>query len=74
MNHARRHIMPDHSARIAQIEQILRSGVTSSSVDGTQITIDHESLRKELRKLRAEDDVQRLRRPRISSVDLSRLF
>ena len=65
--------MADNTRRIAEIREILRTGVVSSNVDGTSITIDPESLRKELRQLTGEDDTQRLRRPRISSVNLQGL-
>lgn len=65
--------MADNTARIAEIRAVLRSGVTASTVDGGSLTIDPESLRRELRNLVAEDDVQRTRRPRISTVNLSGL-
>lgn len=62
--------MPDNSARIAEIEAILESGVTSSNIDGTQETTDFAQLRLELSRLRATDTTQRVRRPRLSSVNL----
>ena len=65
--------MADNSQRIALIDKLLRSGVTSSTVDGTSVAIDPESLREERRRLMAEDETQRIRRPRISSVDISGL-
>ena len=65
--------MADNTARIAAIRAILRTGVTSTTVDGTSTTIDPASLRAELRQLVAEDDVQRVRRPRISTVNVARL-
>ena len=65
--------MADNTRRIAEIREILRTGVVSSSVDGTNISIDVDSLRRELRQLMSEDDTQRVRRPRISSVDISGL-
>jgi len=64
----------DNTARIAQIRKILRSGVSSTTVDGESTTFDLASLRKELHQLESEDDTQRTRRPRIASIDLSRLF
>lgn len=66
--------MADHSERIAQIQQILRAGATSVSVDGVTVTYDFESLRRELRQLMQEDDVHKGRRPVISHLDLSRAF
>jgi hypothetical protein len=65
--------MADNTRRIAEIREILRTGVVSSNVDGTSMTIDPESLRKELRQLTGEDDTQRLRRPRLSTVNLQGL-
>jgi len=62
--------MADNTARIAEIREILQSGATSVSVDGTTTQLDLASLRRELRELMREDDVQRGRRPRVSSVDL----
>lgn len=63
--------MADHSVRIAEIQETLRSGVSSVSTDGTTTTFDLASLRKELRQLMAEDDVHRGRRPAVSSINLS---
>ena len=65
--------MADNTARIAAIRAILRTGVTATTDDGTTTSIDPESLRSELRQLVDEDDTQRVRRPRISTVNLSRL-
>lgn len=65
--------MADNTARIAAIRLLLQTGVTSTTVDGTTTTFDPESLRRELRALIADDDTQRSRRPRISSVNLSGL-
>ena len=62
--------MADHSARIEEIEEILRTGATSVSTDGTSISYDFASLRRELRRLRAEDDAHRGRRPVVSSIKL----
>lgn len=62
--------MPDHSARIAEIREILRSGVSSSTTDGTTVQFDLASLRKELRELMAEDDAYCVVRPRVASINL----
>ena len=66
--------MPDNSAKIAEIRATLESGVSSSSIDGISTSIDRESLRRELRRLEAEDDSNRNRRPVAASIDLSELF
>jgi hypothetical protein len=65
--------MPDNSDRIAEIRELLQSGLTSTNIDGTTEQMDLASLRTELRQLMAEDNTQRIRKPRLSSVDLSRL-
>lgn len=66
--------MPDNSAKIAAIRETLESGVSSTTVDGVSVSLDRESLRKELRKLEAEDDALRSRRPPCASIDMSGLF
>lgn len=65
-------VMADHSARIAEIRKILQSGVTTVTTDGTTVTYDHASLRRELRALMADDDEEGDRRPFVSSIDLSK--
>lgn len=60
----------DHSARIAEIQAILRAGASSVSVDGTTVQYDLAGLRKELRQLMTEDATQRGRRPVVSSIYL----
>lgn len=66
--------MIDHSERIAEIQAILRAGARTVTVDGTTITYDFDTLRKELYQLQAEDAAQRGRRPRVVTVDLRRAF
>lgn len=63
--------MADHSERIAEIQDLLRTGATSVETDGTTVQLDPESLRRELRQLMAEDDTNRGRRPVVSSINLS---
>ncbi len=58
------------AARIATIRETLATGATSINVDGTSVTIDHDSLRRELRQLMAEDAVLRHRKPRFASFNL----
>jgi len=62
--------MPDHSARIAEIQAILRAGAVSVATDGVSVTYDFAALRTELRQLMAEDDAQRGKRPIASSINL----
>lgn len=62
--------MADHAARIAEIRELLRSGVSSVSTDGTSTAFDLDSLRRELRDLEAQDDVLKGRRPVASSIYL----
>lgn len=63
--------MADNSARIRQIREILESGIVEDETDGQRTKFDPESLRKELRRLMAEDDVERKKRPSIYRIDLS---
>lgn len=58
----------DHSVRIAEINAILVSGVTTMTVDGVTTVYDHDSLRKERTQLMAEDPNYASRKPRIATV------
>lgn len=60
--------MADHSARIAEIQAILRLGVTAVTTDGTTVNYDLEALRRELRDLMADDDTYRSQRPVAASI------
>jgi hypothetical protein len=60
--------MADNSARISEIEAILRAGARQVVVDGTSVTYDFETLRKELRHLKATDDTLAGTRPKILGV------
>jgi hypothetical protein len=63
--------MADNQTRIEQIREILASGVKSVSADGASTTLDHDSLRAELRQLIAEDPAyQAGKKHRISTLDL----
>jgi len=46
----------DHSVEIAQLEEILSKGVTSTTVDGVTVTRDLAEVRRRLAELRADDD------------------
>jgi polyphosphate kinase len=62
--------MADNSARIAELEAILQSGVSSYTNDGTTVSHDLGEVRKELRRLRAEDDTVGNKRPQSFTVNL----
>jgi len=62
--------MADNSARIAEIQEILRAGATSVSVDGVTTTYNFNELRKELRDLQQSDDSQKRKRPVASNIYL----
>lgn len=65
--------MADNSARIAELEAILRSGVTTRTINGTTTTVDLTVIRQQLTSLRQQDDTQAIRKPRIASMNLSGL-
>jgi hypothetical protein len=65
--------MADNSAAIAQIEEILRAGARQVTVDGTTVVYDFESLRKELRHLKATDDALAGGRPSIMGIKFGNL-
>lgn len=60
--------MADNSAEIARIRALLASGAKYVTTDGTQVAIDPETLRIELRRLIAEDDSLRGRRPAAATI------
>jgi hypothetical protein len=62
--------MADNAARIAEIREFLQTGVASVSNDGTQTAFDLDALRRELRRLEAEDNVAQTKRPFAASVYL----
>lgn len=62
--------MADHTERISEIRELLRTGATSVATDGTSVSLDHDSLRRELRQLMAEDDAHKGRRPVASTIFL----
>lgn len=63
-------MVTDNSARIAQIENILQSGVSSGSVNGESVTYNLDSLRKELSRLKAADTTMRRKRPYAARINL----
>jgi hypothetical protein len=62
--------MANNAAKIAEIRALLQTGATDVSVDGTRTAFDVESLRKELRRLEAEDATMQTQRPVAASVYL----
>jgi hypothetical protein len=60
----------DHSSRIAEIREILRTGASAVTTDGNSVTFDLAALRRELRELMAEDTTLRHTKPRVSSINL----
>ncbi len=65
--------MADNTTRIAELRAILEEGVTSSTIDGTSISVDLKQARLELNRLVRADNTQRLVRPRLSTVNISGL-
>ena len=62
--------MADNSARIAEIQEILRTGASRVSKDGVTVDYQLDVLRAELRKLQGTDDSQKGRRPIVSRINL----
>lgn len=60
--------MPDNTTEIARIRALLASGAKFVTTDGTQVALDPETLRIELRRLVAEDDTLKGRRPVAASI------
>ncbi len=63
--------MADNSARIAEIDAILESGVEQSTNDGTTVKHNFAELRKERRRLIENDDTRTGSRPSAITLDLS---
>lgn len=62
--------MADNSTRIAEIQDVLRTGAKEVLKDGVKVVYDFGALRSELRKLQATDDTQKGRRPVVSRINL----
>jgi hypothetical protein len=58
------------TARVAEIDRLLSKGVSATSVNGISISRDLDALRDERRRI--EEQLDRSRRPRCASVNLSR--
>ncbi len=46
----------DNSQKIRELREVLQSGVTSASVDGTSTTVDLNEIRRQLAELERTDD------------------
>ena len=57
--------------KIERMEAVLESGVTSDSTDGASTTVNHDTIRRELARLKREVG-QRKRRSRINTRDMTR--
>ena len=62
--------MTDNSAKIAKLQAILEAGADSVSVDGTTVHYDLAEIRREIRRLMAEDTTNAGRRPVAASINL----
>lgn len=62
--------MADNTARIAEIDTILRNGVRSWTAGGETVQYDFDALRAERSRLIAEDDDAQDKRPVASSINL----
>jgi hypothetical protein len=61
----------DNTDEIARIRALLNSGATTVTVDGQTVVVDHDALRRRLRELQATDSENPIRRPRVSSINLT---
>lgn len=68
--------MADNAETISEIESIQNEGAVSVSVDGVSVTRSFEELRRRKAELVRNDDndANRARRPRASSINLSNGF
>jgi hypothetical protein len=63
--------MADHSTRIAEIQDVLRTGAKEVVKDGVKVVYDFGQLRRELRQLMSEDPAHNTRRPVCAKINLS---
>ncbi len=59
----------DYSTEIAEIEDILNSGITETMEDGQMVRLDLQHLRRRLSELKRLSG-QKKKRPRIGSINL----
>ena len=62
--------MANNAAKIAEIKALLETGASDVSQDGQRTAFDLDSLRKELRRLEAEDATAQTKRPVAASIYL----
>lgn len=62
--------MADNAAKIADLEAKLQRGMTAFATDGQSGSYDLEAIRKELQRLRADDNTARRRKPVITKIKL----
>ncbi|MBX3448209.1 MAG: hypothetical protein KF777_01545 [Planctomycetaceae bacterium] len=60
--------MANHSEAIAEIEEILRLGVKQTVVEGLTVVYDHDTLRRELARLKKLDDATQGLRPLAATI------
>lgn len=61
--------MPDYSTQIAQLEELLDSGMTETVVDGEKVVFaSPDEIRKRLRELKSQTTGGRPTRPRMSTM------
>lgn len=66
--------MANNSAKIAELEALLESGVKRTSTDGTSVELDLGVIREQLKQLKADDDESIAAgkvRPTIAKANLS---
>lgn len=66
--------MANNTAEIARLEALLRNGVTTVTVAGVTTTLDLNEIRRQLEYLRAADDSQAGRKPRIATINAGGLM
>jgi len=65
--------MPDNTAQIAELEELLNLGASSVNTDSMQASLDINAIRKRLRELKASNTAEGAsnKRPIASTIDLS---
>ncbi len=66
--------MPDNTAKIALLQELLDTGATTAVIDGQTVSVDPASIRKRLRELQATDTANTTKtRPTFGTIDLTGL-
>lgn len=66
--------MPDNTDKIDALEEIQDAGIASTTVDGVTTKFDLEAIARRKRELAERDALRKTRRPRISGVDLGKVW